>query len=325
MLKKFLEETVTTVEKKMGEGYQVRTEHVLKNNGVELDGLLILKEGENVAPSIYLNDYYEEYKCGKSVDIIAGEVIDGYYHYITQKDNFISELNMSFENFKDKIYFRLVNYNRNKKLLQEVPYIPFLDLAITFYCLVEQKEGMIGSLHISNELITEWKIGKTELFKLAMENTPRLFPVHIRTMDEVVGGMLKRDMKELVSYYRRSGVSLDTALEAERCCADVLEQLKRNKEKRIYVLSNTSGINGAAVLLYENLLKNFSDLRQTDFYILPSSIHEVLLIPCSSGFFEEELKEMVCEVNRTQVPEEDILSNEVYIYHRDGNYFEWEG
>jgi len=325
MLKKFLEETVTVIEKKMGEGYQIRTEHVLKNNGVELDGLLILKEGENVAPSIYLNDYYEEYKCGKTVDAIASEVIEGYYHHITQKNDFISELDISFENFKEKIYFRLVNFERNKKLLEEVPYVPFLDLAITFYCLVEQKEGMIGSLHISNDLMKEWQIGKTELFKLAMVNTPRLFPVHIRTMDEVVGGMLKRDMEEMVSYYKRTGVSLETALEAERCYTDFMEHLKKNKEKKIYVISNTRGINGAAVLLYEDFMQNFSDLRQTDFYILPSSIHEILLIPCKSDFFEEELKEMVCEVNRTQVPEEDILSNEVYIYHREGNYFEWEG
>ena len=325
MLKKFLEETVTLVEEKMGEGYQVRMEHVLKNNGVELDGILIMKEGENIAPNIYLNDYYEEYKCGKTVDSIVSEVIEGYYKYVTQKDNFISELNLSFEHFKDKIYFRLVNFKRNKKLMEEVPYIPFLDLAITFYCMVEQKEGMIGSLHISNELIKEWKIGKAELFKLAMENTPRLFPVHIRTMDEVVGNLLKKDMDDLLAYYRKCGVSLENAKEAEKCCAEVMEHLKKAQEKKMYVITNTAGINGAAVLLYENLLKNFCELRQSDFFILPSSIHEILLIPCNSGFIEEELKEMVREVNRTQVPEEDILSNEVYIYHKDGNYFEWEG
>ena len=324
-MKKFLEETVTLVEKKMGEGYQVRTEHVLKNNGVELDGILIMKEGESVAPNIYLNDYYEEYKCGKTVEAIASEVIEGYYHYVMQKDNFVSELNLSFEHFKDKIYFRLVNFKRNKRLMEEVPYIPFLDLAITFYCLVEQKEGMIGSLHISNELMKEWKIGKAELFKLAMENTPRLFPAHIRTMDEVVGNLLKRDMEDLLTYYKKNGVSLETAKEAEKCCANVMEQLKRNKEKKMYVITNTAGVNGAAVMLYENLLRNFCELRQSDFFILPSSIHEILLIPCNGDFTEENLKEMVQEVNQTQVPKEDVLSNEVYIYHRNGNYFEWEG
>ena len=110
MLKKFLEETVGAVGQKMGEGYQIRTEHVLKNNGVELDGILIMKEGENIAPSIYLNDFYEEYKCGKTVEAIANEVIAGYHECIIQKDNFIADLDVSFENFKDKIYFRLINF-----------------------------------------------------------------------------------------------------------------------------------------------------------------------------------------------------------------------
>ncbi len=325
MLKRFLEETVTIVEKKMGEGYNVSTEHVLKNNGVELDGILILKEGEHVSPSIYLNEYYEEYKHGKSMEAIACEVIDAYYQYINQKDRFVSELDLSFEKFKDKIYFRLVNFKQNKKLIKQVPHIPFLDLAILFYCLVEQKEGMIGSLHISNDLMKEWDIGKAELFRLAMENTPRLFPVCVRTMDEMVGGMLKKDMEELVSYYREKGASSKTAREVEKNCIEVLEHLKSCREKKIYVVTNTAGVNGAAVLLYENWIQNFSELKQTDFYILPSSIHEILLIPSGSGFYEEELKEMVREVNRNHVPEEDILSNEVYIYHKDGNYFEWEG
>lgn len=325
MLKKFLEETVTAVEKKMGECYQIRTEHILKNNGVELDSILIMREGENIAPSIYLNDYYEEYKSGKPVETIAKEVIAGYYQCMAKKEDFVPELNVSFDNYKDKIFLRLVNFKQNQKLMQEVPHIPFLDLAITFYCLVEKREEAIGSLQITNELVKEWKIGKAELFKLALENTPRLFPVNIRTMDEIVGGMLQRDMEELIAYYRRNGISKEAVIEAEKCCSTVLEHLRKSREVPIYVMSNTSGINGAATLLYENVLKSFAESRQTDFYVLPSSIHEVLLIPCNGKYDEKELRDMVCEVNQTQVPTEDILSDEVYIYHREGNCFEWEG
>ena len=325
MLKKFLEETKAEVEKKMGDGYQIKMEHVLKNNGVELDGILITKDDENIAPSIYLNDYYEEYKCGRTIEAIADEVIEGYFQYAAQKEGFISDLDLSFEKIKDKIYFRLVNLEQNRKMMKSIPYIPFLDLAITFHCLVEKKKGLIGSLHISNELMKEWQIEKADLLKLAMKNTPHLFPASIRTMDEVIDGLLKKDIEELVTYYRRDEVPLETAREAEQCCVELMKHLKRNRKNGMYVISNTSGINGAAALLYENLLKSFSELCHSDFFILPSSIHEILLIPCSSGFSEEELKEMVHEVNQTQVPIEDILSNEVYIYHREGNYFEWEG
>lgn len=325
MLKKFLEETVTEVEKKMGACYQVKTEHVLKNNGVELDSILIMKEGENIIPSIYLNDYYEEYRGGKTVEMIAREVIAGYYQCMAGKDAFVPELDVSLSNFKEKIFYRLVSFKENQKMMKNVPYIPFLDLAITFYCLVEKREEAIGTLQITNNLLKEWEIGKAELFKLAMENTPKLFPVKIRTMDAIVGEMLQRDVEELTKYYRRNGVGEETLEDARNCCKMIMENLEKNREIPIYVMSNTSGINGAAAILYENVLEDFAASCQSDFYVLPSSIHEILLIPCNSNFSEEELRDMVCEVNETQVPQEDILSNEVYIYRKKGNCFEWKG
>lgn len=325
MLKNFLEETVAAVEEKMGACYQVKTEHILKNNGVELDSILIMREGENITPSIYLNDYYEEYKSGKTVDMIAREVIAGYHQCMAKREEFLAEMDFSFPNYKYRIFYRLINFKQNQKLFEEIPYIPFLDLAITFYCLVERRDEAIGTLLITNDLMKGWGIGKAELLKLAMENTPRLFPIRIRTMDEIVEGMLQRDLDELVRHYRNNGISEAAVEEAKAYGRRIMDTIRKNREAPIYVLTNTSGINGAAALLYEKELENFAASCQSDFYVLPSSVHEALLIPCNGKFDEEELRAMVCEVNQTEVPVEDVLSNEVYLYRRDGNRFEWKG
>ena len=85
----------------------------------------------------------------------------------------------------------------------------------------------------------------------------------------------------------------------------------------MYVCTNASKINGAGVILYENLLKDFAQKVGADFYILPSSVHETLLIPVSDQFDVETLKAMVCEVNMTQVAPEEQLSDQVYLYSRE--------
>ena len=324
MLQKFLEEIVVQVEKEIGISHRVMTECVLKNNGVEQYSILIMKEGEHISPSIYLNQYYEQYQSGKNVETIAKEILENYYRCKEKKNIFLTEFDLSFPNFKEKIFYRLVNYKENQKMLETAPYVPFLDLAITFYCLVEKSEETIGTLHITNDLLKEWKVEKEELFKLAMKNTPILFPVEISTIDEIVGDLLKKDIENLISYYEYSGLEGTTLEEAKEYFGIVLENLRKNREVPIYVMTNTSGINGAATLLYENVLEQFSCQCQSDFYILPSSIHEILLIPYNEKFEKKELKNMVNEVNQTQVPKEDILSDEVYLYCREGNYLEWK-
>ncbi len=324
MLQKFLEEVVEEVEMEIGIGYQVMTECVLKNNGVTLHSILIMKEGENISPSIYLNQYYEAYKCGKNVETIAKEIVENYYQCREKKDVFLTEFDLSFVHFKEKIFYRLVNYKENQELLETAPYVPFLDLAITFYCLVEKSEEAIGTLHITNDLLKEWNVEKKEILQLAMKNTPILFPVKISTIDEIVGDLLRKDIENLIFYYEHSGLEDNILEKTKEYFGVVLENLEKNREVPIYVVTNTLGINGAATILYENVLEEFSSQCQSDFYILPSSIHEVLLIPYSRKFEKEELKNMVNEVNQTQVPKEDILSDEVYLYCREGNYLEWK-
>ena len=81
-----------------------------------------------------------------------------------------------------------------------------------------------------------------------------------------------------------------------------------------YVITNSNGINGASVILYTDILKEIGGFLGEDYYLLPSSIHEMLAIPVSAPMDEKEMHEMVEEVNRSCVVSEEILSDSVYRY-----------
>jgi len=84
----------------------------------------------------------------------------------------------------------------------------------------------------------------------------------------------------------------------------------------MFVLTNISRINGAACMLYEDVLSNFANSIDSDLYILPSSIHEVIIVPQVNNLDKTELCQMVKEVNAEGVADDEILSDHVYVYNR---------
>ncbi len=98
---------------------------------------------------------------------------------------------------------------------------------------------------------------------------------------------------------------------------DFIDELMSSPDASpLYVLTNSSGICGACALLYPDQLKNFADMLESDLVILPSSIHEVLLVPYDDHISFDELAHMVSHINRAEVPVEDRLSDQVYLYSR---------
>jgi hypothetical protein len=85
----------------------------------------------------------------------------------------------------------------------------------------------------------------------------------------------------------------------------------------MYVLTNASGSLGAAALFYPDVKEKAAELLGGDYYILPSSVHEVILVPDSADIKAADLCDMVKQANRTVVDEKDILSDNVYHYSKD--------
>jgi hypothetical protein len=304
----FLIKIKNSVKKRMGEGYMVDINHVIKNNSIQLEGLIILKNGEKITPNIYLNSYFENYLEGESIKKIVDKIINIYEETMEEGERETLCIRYELNEMKSSIIFRLVNYNKNTKLLDEIPHIPFLDLAVTFHCLVKDNENGIGTIRITKEHIKNWNINLEDLTEIARNNTPNLLPASIRSMNEVIIDIMNKEI-ELQSF-ENSNADDNEIME-------MLNQMKQDTVTDMYVLSNIKGINGASCLLYPDVIKELSDQLETDFYILPSSIHEIILVKDDAKIDKNILREMVIDVNHTQVAEDEILSNNIYFYSRE--------
>lgn len=284
------------IQQRLGYSCQVMTHNHLKNNGVTLCGLTIMTKESNISPTIYLNGFYERYVYEtESLQQIEADVMETYRRNKTDHNLDVSFFT-EWENARQRIIFELVNYDANRELLKDVPYKKVLDLAMVFTCLVEK--GVTGSatILIHNHHMECWKVTEDDLFHTAMENTPYFQKKKLTGMDSVI---------EYLTGQKLGNVILD----------DICS---------MYVLTVENNLNGAGAVLYKDLLKGFADRMESDFYILPSSVHEMILIPLFTDDMES-LSQMVKEVNATQLKPEDVLSDHAYVYRRADNTISMRG
>ena len=162
------------VERRTGENYSVRLNDVRKNNGVVLRGLTVMQDDSNISPTIYLNNYYEEYTSGRVTLLnVVNDVMDTYNrNKVNQSVDMRYFLN--YESVRQSVVYKLVNTEKNKALLEDVPHIEFLDLSIVFQCLIAQEEFGTASILIHNIHLKLWDVSAEELYQAAKENTQRL-------------------------------------------------------------------------------------------------------------------------------------------------------
>ena len=285
------------VERRTGDNYRVRLNDVRKNNGVVLRGLTVMQDDSNISPTIYLNNYYEEYISGRATLVnVVNDVMDTYRrNKVNQSVDMRYFLN--YESVKQSIVYKLVNTEKNKELLEDIPHIDFLDLSIVFQCMIAQEELGRASILIHNVHLKLWDVSVEKLYQAARENTQRLQEYEIKTMAEVLREIVRTENPE------------------ETDDEDYVTELSDNVP--MYVLSNKSRVEGAARMLYPNLIRDFADAVGSSLYIIPSSIHELLLLPAGQEEESREIKHMIREINDTQVNAEEILSYSLYFYDRE--------
>lgn len=290
--REFLENVRKEVESRYDSNVSVTLNHVMKNNGTELDGITIMEKDKNIAPTIYINSFYDRYREGVSLKAVVSEIIR-IYNQNKNSININADYFENYENVRKTIVYKLVNYQKNKKLLEDVPYKRVLDLAVVFYCLIEQTKGVSATALIHNEHLRIWNVTEDEIYNDALKNTPVLLAGSIVPMSKIlseIAGTAPVDNDEKVCEYTGEDI--------------------------LYVLTNSSRVNGAACILYDNLLKKFANDVHSDLYILPSSVHEVIIVPKKNAFDKSELADMVREVNEQGVSQDEILSDNVYEYNR---------
>ena len=297
----FLNAVVECVRRIAGKEAEVFIHRVTKNNGIVLDGIVIMKNGSNFSPTIYLNGYYSMYLSGCELDEIVRKVYDIYLNSIgnvTIPDDFF----MSFEKLRNNVAFRVINYERNEKLLENIPFRRFKNLAIVYFVVIDDIEEGRGIVTIYNNHVGYWNISEDILYNCAMINTPRLYPAEIKPMNQVVSDMILKESNE-----------------------DNIEELiahvnRMNEEFPMYVLTNSYRSYGASCMLYDGLLMKFARHIEADLYIVPSSVHEIILIPVDGDVTKEGLDEMVRNVNSTELSKEEILSDTAYLFTREKGF-----
>lgn len=273
---------------------KVTLNEVTKNNGLKLVGLCITEKESNISPTIYLDYYHKQYEGGVKLAVIVNEI---YKMYEDKKISISLDISIftDFEKVQKRIVYKLINRVDNKELLEDIPHEYFLDLAKVYYVLLDTNDIANGSILIHNSHLTMWGIDTNRINDLAMENTEALLPASIIAMEEILREMI---------------VEIGD---------DSLEAISDNN-MGMYVVTNQMRLNGDAVLLYSDLVKDFAEQLGQDIYMIPSSVHEWIFIPATAGINPKEIRGMVKEVNETQVEVTERLSNNVYYYSRKTNF-----
>ena len=284
-------------------GVRVNVYTTKKNNATERTGLILETPGVNISPTIYLEEFFELYEKGKQMDWIIEDLVE-LYEEIRQEKSWDYERMLSFEGGKDRIIFRLINTEKNKELLLDVPHREFLDLSLVFAVLVEADNDGTAVMLIKDLHMRQWKVTKEQLWNVAKENTKRLLPAECFGMNFAVYELLSRSTP---GEHDRENLLRRTW--------HIHEELELPEKDKMYVLSNKLKNYGAACIAYPYILDMLAGVLKENFYVLPSSVHEVIIVPESSQIRQSELERMVREINETQVPEEEILSNHAYFYY----------
>lgn len=312
-LQKFTEKMVKALTEYYGAEAEIKIHKVNKNNGIRLQGICVLKKGKNIAPTVYLESFLERYLNGE----IFGELVKEMITFI-EKNQLMQDFDMNFfvnyENVKKKLVLRLIHKEKNRDLLSLVPYMEFQDLAIVCHCILMTEEIGTGTILIYKEHLKMWQIEEETLFKDAFENSPKTEPFEILKMSEMVRSILERSIKERIEeicgdYFCDKDLLLNSTLD------NITSELE-GKQIPMYVITNEKRYYGAACMVYPNMLEKIAEKLQDDFYIIPSSIHEIIVVAKNQGIDSFGLNEMIREVNMAQVEEEEWLSDHTYLYQR---------
>ena len=272
------------------ENCRVELNEVVKNNDLHLTGISVIPEGENAAPLVYLNSYYHQNREGRDADDICREIADTFLSFRDMSEQ-VNSLDMNYESMKDKLRVKVVNTKTNRELLRNVISQPVgCGYALVPYIDLENSGFPGGYVQITKELASSFEKSSSEIIEEAVKGSCREEGAGLFRIEDMLFGigkpenLLKVDIKE--------------------------------EGTGPFVLTNTSGgVLGACALFLPNVQKQIADTLGSGYYVMPSSIHEVLIMSDRSDMSPRDLVNMVKEVNSTMVAPEEQLGSRVLHYN----------
>ena len=289
----FTEELTECIINMAEPGEEVTVRKILKNNDTAFDSVTVKQPGCNMTPTLYFQDLKRSFDEGMQMDELARSVLSFSRtgSGVWPAEDFDPG---DYSYFRDKVMFRLVSSDRNRQYLRHRPHRGRLDLEIVYYYQCRIGKESMGTISVGDEDLNRWGISEEDIYRDALRNTPILNPPVICPITDLLNSFTDPD----------EGVDIGLPVYEP--------DLYGNAPVPLLVLTNESKYCGAACMLYEGLLRDLSDEIRSDLFIIPSSIHEVLLLPDEGEFSEEELSALVCEINAHFINPSEILSDHVY-------------
>lgn len=287
----FYEVVLDKLKERYEEGCEITINYVPKNNGIIRTAFNIRQSGSNISPVIYAEDFYDMYEGGVSFEEIINAIVEIYDN--SKTESIISNVGSytEWENVKDKLAIKIVSKEKNKCNLDDIVWGNYLDLAIIPIVCVDGDKTSLSTFKINKSLALAWNVEEEEIIEVAIENNFRINKTTCRDMYEVISGMLNIP-------------------------GEGFEENEAVNTFPMKVLTNEKGINGASTILDKAALNNLYLCWEKPYYILPSSVHELICMPVDDRE-ADDIQNLVKEVNSKHVSAEEVLSDNVYMY--DGN------
>jgi len=273
--------------------YELETMDVTKLQGQSYPALSVKPSGSDIAVSLNMAPYYDRAESGADMEVILSEIAKATAEAIDQTPALnLSELK-DYDQMKQRFSLQLIPVSGNEEKLSQIPHRNIEDMAIVYRFDFPLDAQNTGSILLDNILMAKYGIDEKKLADDAVKAAVRNHPPTLRNMTEVMKDMMGES----------SGII-------------------PNEDSPLWVASVEGGQNGACVIQYPGFLEEAAKKLDGNFYILPSSIHEVLLVK-NDGFMKlSDLEDMVRCVNQTEVASKDKLSDNVYHYDSKEKVFE---
>ena len=284
-IREYLPEEYENAEVVVGESRKINSHY---------HSMTIAKEGQNVSPSVNLDQMYEEYRRTGELVPVMHEMAK----IATMEPDGIDMHKLdSYEQAKDSLFIRVSNAETNKEFLEGVPHETIGDLAVTYHVLMGMGNGEVGSTTVNYELMEKFGITEAQLKADAMENSSKILSPSLESMNNVMARLLGMDGP------------VTGSVPFEQAVQDF-----NFREEGMFVLTNTTAVNGAAVMFYPEVMEQLGEHAGVDLFVIPSSTHEVILVPDDGAMNREDLEKMIKEINANEVDPKDRLSDSLYHY-----------
>lgn len=279
----FCNELKSRIEEKMRK--EVRVFERKMNNSVVTHGFYVVDPDMSISSVLYFENWYKRFQGGYDMETMVNDIIKIIEEDKVTTDNSIVDNLTNFEIVKNNIIYGLVNYETNKERLNGYIYETFLDLAKVYYVRIKLTDKSTGKVMIRKEMLRIWGVDENIVKQCGEENTPEIYPVQCLCLQQNPLGDETDD---------------------------------EGKTLKMISVSNVTMREGAGVMVYPDMMKKLAEKEQSDLFIIPSSVHEVLVVPYSEGE-EETLLSMIKDVNSSCIDREEVLSDSLYVYHRSND------